>query len=42
MKKEPKFDVSLQPLRFTIYSVMVFSFEKFMADNLKTSRLIYL
>ena len=24
MKKQPKFDVSLQPFRFTIYSVMVF------------------
>ena len=32
----PKFDVSLQPPRFTIYSLMVFLFEKFLTDSLKT------
>ena len=42
MKKQPKFDVPLQPSRFTIYSLIEFSFEKFMTDNLKTSGLIYL
>ena len=29
MKKQPKFDVLLQSPRFTIYSLMVFTFEKF-------------
>ena len=42
MKKQRKFDVSFQPPRFAIYSLMVFPFEKFLADNLKTYELIYL
>ena len=33
MKNQPKFDFSLQPLRFTIHSLMVFPFEKFLTDN---------
>ena len=37
MKKEPDFDVSLQPPCFTIYSLMVFLFEKYLTDNLKDS-----
>ena len=41
MKKQPKFDVSLQPRRFTIYPLMVFQFDKFLTDNLRTSRLVY-
>ena len=36
MKYQPKFDVSLQPRRFTIHSLIVFSFEKFLTNNLKT------
>ena len=36
MKYQPKFDVSLQPRRFTIHSLIVFSFEKFSTVNLKT------
>ena len=39
-EKEPKFDVSLQPTYFTIYSLMVSPFEKFLTDNLKTCPLI--
>ena len=42
MKKQPKFDDSLQPPRFTMYSLMVFPFEKFLTDNLNTPGLIYL
>ena len=34
MKKRPKFEVSLQPPRFTIYSLMVFPFKEFLTDNL--------
>ena len=41
MKKQPKFDVSLQPRRFTIYPLMVFQFEKFLTNNLRTSGLVY-
>ena len=33
MKKQPKFDVSLESTGFTIHSLMVFPFE---TDNLKT------
>ena len=36
MKKQPEFVVSLQPPRFTIHSLMVFPFEKFLTDNLET------
>ena len=36
MKNQPKVDISLQPPRFTIYSLIVFPFEKFLTDNLKT------
>ena len=36
MKKQPKFDVSLESPSFTIHSVMVFPFEKFLTDNLNT------
>ena len=36
MKKQPKFDVTLQPSHLTRYSLMVLPFEKFLADNLKT------
>ena len=36
MKKQPKFDVSLESTGFTIHSLMVFPFEKFLTDNLKT------
>ena len=32
-EKRPKFGVSLQHQRFTIYSLMVFSFEKFLTDK---------
>ena len=39
-EKQPKFDVSLQPPRFTIYSLMIFPFEKLLTDNLKTDGLI--
>ena len=42
MKKQPKFDVSLQPPRFTIYSQMFVPFEKFLTDKLKTYGLTYL
>ena len=38
----PKFTVLLEPPRFTIYSLVVFPFEKFLTDDLKTSELIYL
>ena len=36
MKKLSKFDVSLESPGFTIHSLMVFPFEKFLTDNLKT------
>ena len=36
MKKQPKFDVSLESPGFTIHSLMVFPSEKFLTDNLKT------
>ena len=36
MKSQPQFDVSLQPPRFTIHSLMVFPFENVLTDNLKT------
>ena len=36
MKNHPKYDVWLQPPRFTKHSLMVFPFEKFLTDNLKT------
>ena len=36
MKKQPKFDVSLESTGFTIHSLMVFPFENFLTDNLKT------
>ena len=36
MKNSPNFDVSGQPPRFTIYSLMVFPFEKILTENLKT------
>ena len=42
MKKQPKFDVSLKLPRFTIYSLMVFPFENFLTDKLKTYGLMYL
>ena len=35
MKKQPKFDVSLESTGFTIHSLMVFPFDKFLTDNLK-------
>ena len=38
---QPKSDVSLQPSHYTIYSLMVFPFEKHLADNLKTCGLIF-
>ena len=41
MKKLPKFDVSFQPPCFTLYSLIVFPFENFLTDNLKTYGLIY-
>ena len=42
MKKQPKFDVSLELPDFTIYSLTAFPFDKFLTDNLKTYGLIYL
>ena len=36
MKKQPKSDVSLESPGFAIPSLMVFPFEKFLTDNLKT------
>ena len=39
--KQPKSDVSLQPFHYTIYSLMVFLFEKHLTDNLKTCGLIF-
>ena len=36
MKKQPKFDVSLEPPRFTIHLLIAIPFEKFLTDNLKT------
>ena len=36
IKNQPKFDVSFQPPRFTIHSLTVIPFEKFLTDNLKT------
>ena len=35
MKKQHKFDVLLESLGFTIHSLMVFLFAKFLTDNLK-------
>ena len=35
MKKQAKVDISLQPPRSTIYSLIVFPFEKVLTDNLK-------
>ena len=40
-EKQPNFDVSLH-FRYTIYSIIVFPFEKHLTDNLKTCGLIYL
>ena len=40
MKNQPKFVISLQPPRFTIHSIIVFLFEKFLIANLKTYGLI--
>ena len=40
MKNQSKFDVSFQPPRFTIHSIIVFLFEKFLIANLKTYGLI--
>ena len=34
MKNQPKFDVSLQPPRFTIHSLMIFPFEELLTDDL--------
>ena len=36
MKNQPTFDVSLQSPRFTTHSLMLFPFDKFLTDNLKT------
>ena len=41
MEKRHSFDVSLQPPRPRIYSLMVFPFEKYLTDNLKTDGLIF-
>ena len=35
MKKQHKFDVLLESLGFTMHSLMVFPFAKFLTDNLK-------
>ena len=35
-ENQSKLDVSLQPSRFKIHSLMVFQFEEFLTDNLKT------
>ena len=40
MKKQLKFDVSLESTGFTIHSLMVFPFDKFLTDNLKTYELM--
>ena len=40
IKNQPKFDVSLKPQHFTIHSLIVFSFETLLTDNLKTYGLI--
>ena len=40
MKKQPKFNVSLESTGFTIHSLMVFPFDKFLTDNLKPYGLI--
>ena len=40
MKKQPKFDVSLESTGFTIHLLMVFPFDKFLTDNLKTYELM--
>ena len=42
MKKQPKFDISLELSDFTIYSLTAFPFDKFLTDNVKTYGLIYL
>ena len=36
IKNQPKFDHSLQPPPYTVHSLIVFPFEKFLTDNLKT------
>ena len=36
MKKQPKFDILFESTGFTIHTLMVFPFEKFLTDNLKT------
>ena len=41
-KKQSKFDGSLQPARFTVYSLMTFPFKTFLTDNLKTYVWTYL
>ena len=40
MKKQPELDVSLESTGFTIHSLMVFPFDKFLIDNLKTYELM--
>ena len=40
MKKQPKFDVSLESTGLTIHLLMVFPFDKFLTDNLKTYELM--
>ena len=40
MKNQLKFDASLQPPHFTIHSLTVFPFEKFLTDNLKAYELM--
>ena len=39
-KNQSKFDISLKPPHFTIHSLMVFPFEKFLTDNLKIYELM--
>ena len=36
MKKQSKFDISLESTGFAIHTLMVFPFDKFLTDNLKT------
>ena len=40
MKNHPKRDISFQLPHFTIFSLMVFPFEKFLNDNLRSYGLI--
>ena len=40
MEKQSKFGVSLEPPGFTIHSLIVFPFEKFLTDSLKAYRLM--